>query len=153
MSQRTLFDGIVDGSIPSWKVWEDENYLAFLTPFPNTPGVTVVIPKANLGDYIFDMDDDAIAGLMVAVKKVAKLLEVAFEIDRVGLVFEGMGVAHVHAKLYPLHGALAGQTGIESKHQEFYPEYAGYMTTVEGPHADEKTLNDIQQKIRKAAEL
>ncbi len=153
MSQRTLFDGIVDGSIPSWKVWEDEKYLAFLTPFPNTPGVTVVIPKANPGDYLFDMPDDQVAGLMVAVKTVAKLLETAFEVNRVGLVFEGTGIAHVHAKLYPLHGDLGGQTGVWSKHQEFYPEYAGYMTTVEGPQADDQTMNDMQQKIRKATEL
>jgi len=151
MAEQTLFDKIVDGSIPSFKVWEDDTYLAFLTPFPTTPGVTVVIPKQNPGDYIFTMDDDAIAGLMVAAKKVSKLLEKAFGVERVALVFEGTGVAHVHAKLYPLHGDLGGQTGVWSKHQEFYPEYAGYLTTVEGPKMSDEQLTEIQQKIKEAA--
>lgn len=54
---RTIFDGIVEGKMKSWKVWEDEKFLAFLTPFPNTPGFTVVIPKVNPGDYVFAIDD------------------------------------------------------------------------------------------------
>jgi diadenosine tetraphosphate (Ap4A) HIT family hydrolase len=151
MAERTLFDEIVDGTIPAWKVWEDDTYLAFLTPFPSTPGLTIVIPKKNPGDYLFDLDDETINGLMSATKKVAKLLEKALGAQRVGLVFEGTGVAHVHAKLYPLHGDLAGQTGVWSKHQEFYPEYVGYFSTVEGPRMSDEALTDIQQKIQKAA--
>lgn len=151
MSESTLFDKIVNGEIPSYKVWEDDNYLAFLTPFPNTPGFTVVIPKKNPGDYIFGMDDDAIAGLMCATKKVAKLLEKAFETSRIALIFEGTGVAHVHAKLIPLHGGLASQTGVWSKHQEFYPQYVGYLTSVEGPRMSDEELTKIQQKIQEAA--
>jgi len=151
MAQQTLFDKIIDGTIPSFKVWEDDAYLAFLTPFPNTPGVTVVIPKNNPGDYLFNMEDDAIAGLMAAVKKVSKLLEKAFGVQRVAIAFEGTGVPHVHAKLYPMHGELGGQTGVWSKHQEFYPEYAGYFTTVEGPRMSDEQLAEIQQQIKEAA--
>jgi len=151
MADRTIFDDIIDGTIPSWKIWEDDAYLAFLTPFPNTPGVTVVIPKQNPGDYVFDLDDAAMHGLMVASKKVAKLLETALGVQRVGLAFEGTGVAHIHAKLYPLHGELAGQTGVWSKHQEFFPEYIGYFSTVEGPRMSDSQLADIQQKIQAAA--
>lgn len=150
--QRTLFDEIIDGNIPSWKVWEDDKYLAFLTPFPNTPGFTVVIPKKNPGDYVFDLEDDEIAGLMVASKKVAKLLEKALNVERVALVFEGTGVAHVHAKLIPLHGRLGGMTGVWSKHQEFHPEYIGYLTTTEGPRMSDEELTKIQRKIQGAAE-
>ena len=151
MAQRTLFDEIIDGNIPSWKVWEDDNYLAFLTPFPNTPGLTVVIPKVNPGDYIFDLDLETCKGLIEATSKVAKILEKAMGVERVGLVFEGTGVAHVHAKLYPMHGELGSQTGVWSKHQEFYPEYTGYLTTVEGPKMNEDELNAIQAKIVEAA--
>lgn len=151
MSEPTLFDKIVDGTIPSYKVWEDDAYMAFLTPFPNTKGFTVVIPKTNPGDYIFDLDDEAIAGLMVAAKKVAKILEKAFATTRVALIFEGTGVAHVHAKLIPLHGELASQTGVWSKHEEFYPEYIGYLTSVEGPRMSDAELQKIQQKIQEAA--
>lgn len=148
---RTIFDEIIEGNIPSWKVWEDEHYLAFLTPFPNTPGLTVVIPKENPSDYIFNMGDKEVAGLMAAAKEVAKLLEKGLGVKRVGLVLEGTGVAHVHIKLYPMHGKLGGETNVWPKHQEFYPEYAGYISTVEGPRMSDDQLNEIQQKIQKAA--
>lgn len=145
-----IFEEIVAGSRKAWTVWEDDNYLAFLTPFPNTPGFTVVIPKQNPGDYVFDLDDTAYSGLLQATRKVAKLLEKAFETPRVAMVFEGTGVSHVHAKLIPLHGKLAGETGVWSKHQEFYAEYPGYLTTVEGPLMSDAQLDEIQAKIRSA---
>jgi len=151
MADKSLFEKIVDNEIPSFKVWEDDTYLAFLTPFPSTPGLTLVVPKKNIGDYVFNLEDDAIAGLMAAAKKVAKLLEKAFNTPRVAIVFEGTGIAHVHAKLYPLHGDLAGQTNVWSKHQEFYPEYVGYLSTVEGPRMSDDELREIQDKIKKAA--
>ena len=151
MSEPTIFDKIIAQEIPSFVVWEDDNYIAFLTPFASTPGLTVVIPKKNPGDYLFDLDDEAVDGLMQAAKKVAKLLEKALDVRRVALVFEGTGVAHVHAKLYPLHGALGGQTNVWSKHQEFYPEYPGYISTVEGPKMDDAGLSRIQMKIVEAA--
>ena len=145
--QRTIFDDIVDGEMKSWKIWEDEKFLAFLTPFPNTPGLTVVIPKQNPGDYIFDIDDAVYVEFMQAVRTVAKLLEKAFETPRIAVVFEGTGVAHVHAKLYPLHGDLAGRTDVWSENAEFHEEYLGWLTTVEGPKMDEAKLNEIQTKI------
>jgi diadenosine tetraphosphate (Ap4A) HIT family hydrolase len=151
MAEQSLFEKIVDGTIPSFTVWEDDTYLAFLTPFPNTPGFTVVVPKKNVSDYIFNMDDEAMAGLVVASKKVAKLLEKALGVTRVALVFEGTGVAHVHAKLIPLHGELGGQTNVWSHHQEFYPEYVGYFTTTEGPRMSDEQLKEIQGKIKQAA--
>lgn len=150
MTKRTIFDEIIEGNIPSWKVWEDAAYLAFLTPFPNTPGLTVVIPKKNPGDYVFALDEKEIAGLMAAAKKVAKLLELALDVKRVGLVFEGEGVAHVHAKLYPMHGELDPEKlSAIAHHEEFYPEYPGYISTVEGPRMTDAELNEIQQKIQK----
>ena len=145
--QRTIFDDIVDGEMKSWKIWEDEKFLAFLTPFPNTPGLTVVIPKQNPGDYIFDIDDAVYVEFMQAVRTVAKLLEKAFETPRIAVVFEGTGVAHVHAKLYPLHGDLAGRTDVWSENAEFHEEYLGWLTTVEGPKMDEAKLDEIQAKI------
>ncbi|HEX8763241.1 MAG TPA: HIT family protein [Candidatus Saccharimonadales bacterium] len=152
MVERTIFDEIVDGNIPSWKVWEDERYLAFLTPFANTPGLTVVIPKKNPGDYVFDLDDQELASLMAATKKVAGLLKQALGVKKVGLVFEGEGVAHVHAKLYPMHGDLTPERlSALAHHQEFYPEYPGYISTVEGPRMSDAGLTEIQQKIQAAA--
>lgn len=148
MSEATIFDKIVSGEIPSWKVWEDDNYLAFLTPFPNTPGFTVLIPKQNPGDYVFDIDDEVYIGLMKAAHTVAGLIEKGLGVARVAMVFEGTGVAHVHAKLIPMHGDLAAQTGVWSKHLEFHPEYIGYLTTTEGPRMSDEELAEIQSKIR-----
>ena len=144
---HTIFDDIVSGKMKSWKVWEDEKFLAFLTPFPNTPGFTVVIPKANPGDYIFSVDDELYVEMMVAVKKVAKLLEKAFDTPRVAMIFEGTGVAHVHAKLVPLHGDLVSQTDVWSKETEFSEMYRGWLTTAEGPRMDDARLDEIQARI------
>lgn len=143
----TIFDKIIRGEIQSYVVWEDDKHLAFLTPFPNTPGLTVVIPKTNPGDYVFSMDDQVYTDLMEATKKVAKILEKALGVKRVALVFEGTGVAYVHAKLFPLHGQLASQTDIWSEHTEFTEDYKGFMTTAEGPKMDDARLKEIQNTI------
>ena len=143
----TIFDQIVSGEMKSWKVWEDDEFLAFLTTFPNTPGFTVVIPKENPGDYVFSLDDELYGRFMRAVKTVANILEKAFDTPRVALVFEGTGVAYVHAKLIPLHGDLADQTDVWSPHKEFHEEYRGWLTTAEGPKMDDARLDEVQAKI------
>ncbi len=84
---------------------------------------------------------------MEASRTVAELLEKAFDTPRVALVFEGTGVAYVHAKLIPLHGPLGGETNVWSRHQEFYPEYVGYISTVEGPRVPDEELRKVQAKI------
>ena len=119
---KTIFDKLIAGEIKSWVVWEDDEFMAFLTPFPNTPGLTIVIPKKNPGDYVFDLSDDKYCEFLKVVKKVGKILQNALNVKRVALVFEGTGVAHVHAKLYPLYGKLAEQTNVWSKHKEFHSE-------------------------------
>jgi diadenosine tetraphosphate (Ap4A) HIT family hydrolase len=149
MADRTLFDEIVDGNIPSRKVWEDDQYLAFLTPFANTPGATVVIPKQNPGDYVFAMDDAAIAGLMAAAKKTAVLLEKGLGVERVAVVFEGEAVPYVHVKLYPMHQVSADRSQFP-KQQAFFPVYPGYIATMDGPRMDDVVLDEIQQKIQAA---
>lgn len=143
----TIFDKIVRGEMDSYKVWEDDKHLAFLTPFPNTPGFTVLIPKTNIGDYVFALDDDAYSNLMLAAKKAAAILEKALGVPRVALVFEGTGVAYVHAKLIPLHGELAAKTDVWSDHTEFAEEYKGFITTAEGPQMPDEQLKAIQAKI------
>ncbi|MFO0781472.1 MAG: HIT family protein [Candidatus Saccharimonadales bacterium] len=147
----TIFDKIVRGEIDAYKVWETEKHLAFLTKYPNTPGLTIVIPKTNLGDYVFGMNNVEYLELMQATKKVANILEKAFDTPRIALVFEGTGVAYVHAKLYPLHGELAGQTEVWSEDTEFIKDYRGYLTTIEGPEMSSDELEAIQAKIVAAA--
>lgn len=148
----TIFDKIVRGEMSAWKIWEDEKHLAFLTPFPNMLGGTVVIPKTNFGDYLFDLDDERYIELLNATKKVAQILKKALGVSRVAMVVEGTGVAYVHAKLYPLHGDLAGKTDVWSDERAFFPEYLGYISTVEGPKMDDEKLKETQEKILKAQE-
>lgn len=146
--KKTIFDDIVSGEMKSWKVWEDDKFLAFLTPFPNTPGYTVLIPKENPGDYAFALDDELYVELMLAAKKVANILEKAFDVPKVALVFEGTGVAHVHAKLAPLHGKLAMGIGSPvTRDQEFHEEYLGWLTTNDGPKMSDEQLDELQAKI------
>jgi diadenosine tetraphosphate (Ap4A) HIT family hydrolase len=144
----TIFDKIIRKEIPSYEVWEDENYLAFLTPFPNTPGVTVVIPKTNPGDSLFKLVDKEYIGLMEASKKVANKLENALGVKRVAIVVEGTGVPYVHIKLYPLYGEKAEDFGVDNLNTEFTEEYRGWLTTMEGPKMDESRLIEIQSKIK-----
>jgi len=143
----TIFDKIISGEIDSYKIWESETHLAFLTPFPNTPGAAVVIPKKNIGDNVLDVETSEYSALMVVAKTVANLLEKALGVSRVALVIEGTGVAYAHVKLYPLHGKLADKTDISSDETTFSEDYLGYLTTVEGPPMDVARLREIQEKI------
>lgn len=100
----TLFTRIINGEIPSYKVAEDEKYYAFLDINPLKKGHTLVIPKLAEpeADYIFDLDDETLAGLMVFAKKVAAGIKAATDCKRVGVAVLGMEVNHVHVHLVPL---------------------------------------------------
>ena len=64
VDQDCIFCRIVADESPCHRIWEDENHLAFLSIYPNTPGVTVVIPKAHRPSYVFDNDDATVCSLM-----------------------------------------------------------------------------------------
>lgn len=151
MAQTTIFNKIIDGSIPSRTVWEDERHLAFLTPFANTPGVTVVIPKTNPGDYVFAVDEEVVSALMVAAKKTARKLEKALGVSRVAAVFEGEAVPHLHVKLYPMHGLEHDRSSFP-KESPFFPIYPGYICTAEGAHMTEQELDNLHRKIQEVGD-
>lgn len=101
----TIFTKIINGEIPSYKVAEDDRYYAFLDINPLVKGHTLVIPKLPEpeADYIFDLDDDTLSGLMLFAKKVAKGIKEATGCKRVGVAVLGMEVNHVHIHLVPLN--------------------------------------------------
>lgn len=102
----TIFTKIINGEIPCYKVAENDRYFAFLDIAPMTKGHTLVIPKFeadNEGDYIFGMDDEMYAGLMMFAKQVAKAIEAAVPCKRVGVAVMGMEVPHVHVHLIPMN--------------------------------------------------
>ncbi len=152
MSEPTVFDKIVSGEIPSYKVWEDEKYIAFLTPWPNTPGFTVVTPKKNPGDNYLDVNEDDFVGMVLAARKVAALLRKAFGLYRVGFVFEGEGVPHLHVKLIPMHGLGAATNSFGHQQKVFSDQYKGFLTTAIGPEMSDEELQAIQKKIQEAAD-
>lgn len=100
----TLFTRIINGDIPSFKVAEDEKHYAFLDINPLKKGHTLVIPKLPEpeADYIFDLEDEVLADLMVFAKKVAVGIKQATSCKRVGVAVLGMEVNHVHIHLVPL---------------------------------------------------
>ena len=97
----SIFSRIVAGEIPCYKVAEDENYFAFLDISPMVKGHTLVISKREV-DYIFDLEDDELAGLHLFAKKVAVALKKAFPCQRIGMAVLGMEVPHTHIHLIPL---------------------------------------------------
>ncbi|MGL5682740.1 MAG: HIT family protein [Marinifilaceae bacterium] len=97
----SIFTRIVNGEIPSYKVAEDEKYYAFLDIAPLKKGHTLVIPKQET-DYLFDLTDEELAGLMVFAKKVAKAIEQVVPCQRVGVAVLGLDVPHAHVHLVPM---------------------------------------------------
>jgi histidine triad (HIT) family protein len=97
----TIFTRIINGEIPCYKVAEDERYFAFLDINPMTKGHTLVIPKCE-EDYIFNLDDETYAGLMLFAKKVAVAIDAAIPCKRVGVAVMGMEVPHTHVHLIPI---------------------------------------------------
>lgn len=97
----SIFTKIVRGEIPCYKVAEDENFLAFLDINPLREGHTLVIPKKET-DYLFDLDNTDIAGIMVFSKKVANAIKAAIPCGRIGVAVLGFDVPHAHIHLVPM---------------------------------------------------
>jgi len=98
----TIFSKIVRGEIPSYKIAEDEKYYAFLDIHPLAEGHTLVITKEEK-DYLFDLDDDLLAGMMVFSKKVARAIEKVIPCKRIGIAVLGLEVPHAHIHLIPIN--------------------------------------------------
>lgn len=96
----SVFTQIVNGDIPCHKILEDDQYLAFLDINPIRPGHTLVITKRQI-DYIFDLGDNLLSGLMIFSKKVGTAIKKATYCQRVGVVVAGYEVPHTHVHLIP----------------------------------------------------
>jgi len=97
----TIFSKIILGEIPCYKISEDENYFAFLDINPLRAGHTLVVPKKEV-DYIFDLEDGYLAGMMVFSKKIAVAIKRAFPCNRIGIAVLGLEVPHAHIHLVPM---------------------------------------------------
>ena len=97
----TIFTKIINGEIPCYKIAEDDNYFAFLDINPLRAGHTLVVPKRET-DYIFDLDDDYLAGMIIFSKKVAAAIKSAIPCNRIGVAILGLEVPHAHIHLVPM---------------------------------------------------
>ena len=98
----SIFSKIISGEIPSFKIYEDDNFLAFLDINPNALGHTLCIPKKEI-DQIFDLDDKNLSELIIFSKKVANAIKKAVVCKRVGMSVIGLEVPHVHVHLIPIN--------------------------------------------------
>ena len=98
----SIFSKIISGEIPSYKIYEDESFLAFLDINPNAEGHTLCIPKKEI-DQIFDLDDETLSELIIFSKKVANAIKKAVVCERVGMSVIGLEVPHVHVHLIPIN--------------------------------------------------
>ena len=145
-----IFCKIVRAEAPAHRIWEDDHHIAFLSIFPNTEGFSVVIPKQHYDSYLFDLDDTIATNLVLAAKKVGKLLDVAFDdVGRTGMIFEGFGVNHIHAKLFPMHGTSTEDwKQWKSNVNKYFEHYEGYISSHDYKREDDAKLAALAEKIK-----
>jgi histidine triad (HIT) family protein len=97
----SIFTRIINGEIPCYKVAEDDRFIAFLDVRPLKPGHTLVVPKKEV-DYIFDLDEETVAAMMVFARKIALAMKEVIDCRRIGVAVLGLEVPHAHIHLIPL---------------------------------------------------
>ncbi len=137
------------GEIASVKIWEDKEHLAILDVNPNTEGMTLIIPKKHFHSDATDMPEKEYIDLMLAAKKLVKILEKKLNVKRVAIVMEGLGINHIHIKLYPIYGLNEKFKEIWAKDRIFFEKYEGYISTQLGPQKSIEELKKIADKIKK----
>jgi len=139
-----IFCKIVDGEIPSVKVWEDSEFIAILDIKPKTKGMVVVMPKKHFESNIFDMPRVEYKNFMLATKKVAKYMEKGLRVDRVAMVMEGLDIDHAHIKLYPIYGLNR-----KFKSGAVLPsDYEGYVAVENGHERSLEELKKVADEMR-----
>jgi len=117
----TIFTKIIKGEIPCYKIAENERYFAFLDINPLAKGHILVIPKQET-DYLFDLEDDLLAGMNVFAKKIAVAQKTAIECKRVGVAVLGLEVPHAHIHLIPMNSEADinfSNPKLKYEHEEF----------------------------------
>ncbi len=100
----SIFSKIISGEIPSYKIKEDENFLAFLDVFPLVKGHVLVVPKLEV-DKLFDLPENLLSKMLVFAKPIAQAIEQTFDCRRCGISAIGLEVPHAHLHLVPINSA------------------------------------------------
>ncbi len=115
----TIFTRIIEGEIPCYKVAEDDKFFAFLDINPLRAAHTLVVPKVEV-DYLFDLEDELLAEMIIFAKKVAQQIRSKVECKRVAVVVLGLEVAHAHIHLIPI--SSEGDVDFGAERAKFTPE-------------------------------
>lgn len=141
---QNLFAKIIRGELEQWRIWESESHVAFLTPFGNTFGKTVLVPRKHLDSDILTLPESDFKSLACAVwNAMTVIMRSALKPDRIGLIFEGMEVDWVHAKLIPICGDVG-----ERSEQAFTERYEGSVSSQPGPPASREELRRMLEMYR-----
>ncbi len=98
--EDSIFTKIVNGDVPSHKVYEDGKTLVFMDIHPKQPGHVLVIPKKQV-EFVWDLEDADYQALMATVKKVALRIRDVIGKPYVGELVAGEEVPHAHIHVYP----------------------------------------------------
>lgn len=152
---KCVFCEIAKGNMATPGIfWEDKDFMAFLSIFPNTLGATVLIPKKHYASDVLALPENALKKITLAAKKVSKILiDKLPNVGRVGLVMEGTGIDHAHIKLYPMHGTGHMKKGIwkqySSNKSDYYKKYEGFVCSNDGPRESDAKIKRLAEKLRK----
>jgi len=100
----SVFTKIISGELPSYKIAENEHFIAFLDIDPLVEGHVLVVPKTEV-DKIFDLPGEYLAGMLVFAQPIAKSIERSFNCKRCGISVIGIEVPHAHMHLIPINSA------------------------------------------------
>lgn len=136
-----------------WLIFEDDRYMAWLSPFPNTLWATIVIPKKHFASDVLEMPDNELNDFVLVAKKISKILINHFnDVGRVGLAMEWTWIDHAHIKLFPMHWTEHMKKWewiqYQSKNHEFIEKYEWYFASNDWPTADFEKLQKLAGEIR-----
>lgn len=146
LTNNSLFARIVRGEEQQWRVWEDNGHVAFLTPFPNSPGFTVVAPRKHLPSDIFSLEIEDYKNILHACYKVNLLLKESMKAETCCMIFEGYEIDYAHAKLIPVIQQSVNRK--EPEATDFCSSYEGYVSSINGPPAINEELKKIQSILK-----
>lgn len=132
--KECIFCKIIQGKQKAHIIWESATHVAFLDINPNTRGATIVIPKQHLDSYFVTLPPEEVIKLITAAQDVSKILDKKLKADRTGLIFLGLSVPHMHAKLYPVHNPGKAEKVI--------------ISTQRGQRANDKELETLARFLR-----
>jgi L-asparaginase / beta-aspartyl-peptidase len=139
-NDQNLFARIVRGELEQWRIWESKTHVAFLTPYGNTPGFTVLVPRHHLPSDVFSLIESDYVDLVKAAHVVADVIKHGLGVPRVGIFFEGFEIDYTHVKLIPVHSSGPLETVVPTA--TFHERYPGFITTQPGPLENNMALLD-----------